>query len=87
MALPEANSGGLSVYLRNSLCSADGTVGLTTCVPDHLLRSSLASHLSLPHRTWLLLEVNWSLYLRVPRLELILRMLFRPTVQVSLSDC
>jgi hypothetical protein len=38
MALPEANSRGHSLYLRNFLCSADGTVGPTTCVRDHLLR-------------------------------------------------
>lgn len=38
MALPEANSRGHSLYVRNSLCSAGGNVGPTTCVRDHHLR-------------------------------------------------
>jgi hypothetical protein len=59
MTLPEANSGILSVYLRNFSCSADGGVGPTTCVRDHLLRCQLVESLSLPCRTWLLLEANW----------------------------
>jgi hypothetical protein len=59
MALPEANSGVLSVYLRNFPCLADGSVGPTTCVRDHLLRCQLAKNLSLPCRTWLLLEADW----------------------------
>lgn len=94
MALPEANSGVLSVYLRNFSCSANGSVGPTTCVRDHLLRCQLAKNLSLPCRMWLLLEANWLPTrltaidgLRVLRPEVISRELFCRLIRCLTVGC